>query len=80
VAALAARKDGTGAMLGAAGLVYGVLLSFVYASASQNHKEGRDNPPMVELTGYVLCGISAGLAGLFGAQSCYLIAHHLLTA
>jgi len=43
-------------------LVYGLLLSFVLASAGRNRREGRDHAPMLVYAGYVLCGLSAGAA------------------
>jgi hypothetical protein len=51
-------------MLQLAGLVYGMLLSFVFSSASRNRREGRDHPRILTHVGYVLCGMSAGAAVL----------------
>ena len=45
-----------------AGLIYGLLLSFVLTSAARNTREGRAHPPILVYVGYVLCGISAGAA------------------
>ncbi|MET0238418.1 MAG: hypothetical protein ABW184_00845 [Sphingobium sp.] len=43
-------------------LIYGLVLSFVLVSASRNSREGRDHGRMLVYTGYLLCGLSAGLA------------------
>ena len=47
-------------MVGAAVLVYGMLVSFIFSGASRNAKLQRQNPPMMQYVGYVLCGITAG--------------------
>ena len=49
-------------MLQVAGLIYGMLASFVLSSASRNRKTGRPHPPMLVYIGYLLCGMSAGAA------------------
>lgn len=49
-------------MLQVAGLIYGMLASFVLSSATRNHKSGRPHPPMLIYIGYVLCGLSVGAA------------------
>jgi hypothetical protein len=49
-------------MFGAAAFTYGILMSFVLSGASRNIKLRRPHPPMMMYVGYVLCGISAGLA------------------
>lgn len=49
-------------MLQVAGLIYGMLASFVLSSATRNHKSGRPHPPMLVYIGYVLCGLSVGAA------------------
>ena len=48
--------------MGAAILVYGFLTSFVLSGASRNRKESRPNPAILEWTGFVLMGISIGIA------------------
>lgn len=45
-----------------AGLIYGLLLSFVLSSATRNRREGRSHPKMLVYVGYLLCGLSAGAA------------------
>jgi hypothetical protein len=49
-------------MLQLAGLIYGMLASFILSSASRNHKTGRPHPPMLVYAGYLLCGLSMGAA------------------
>jgi hypothetical protein len=48
--------------MGAAILVYGFLTSFVLSGASRNRRESRPNPAILEWTGFVLMGISIGVA------------------
>lgn len=50
--------------MGAAVLVYGFLTSFVLSGASRNRRESRPNPAILEWTGYVLMGISIGIAAI----------------
>ena len=45
-----------------AGLIYGLLLSFVLSSAARNRREGRTHPQMLVYVGYVLIGLTAGAA------------------
>ncbi|WP_445193352.1 hypothetical protein ACT009_05535 [Sphingomonas sp. Tas61C01] len=49
-------------MLGAIVFTYGMLASFVLSGASRNRKMRRPNPPILAYVGYVLCGLSGGLA------------------
>lgn len=49
-------------MFGAAAFTYGILMSFVLSGASRNIKLRRPHPPIMMYVGYVLCGISAGIA------------------
>lgn len=49
-------------MLGAIVFTYGMLASFVLSGASRNRKIRRPNPPILAYVGYVLCGLSGGLA------------------
>ncbi len=49
-------------MLGAIVCTYGMLASFVLSGASRNRKMRRPNPPILAYVGYVLCGLSGGLA------------------
>ncbi len=54
-------------MLEAAGLFYGMLLMFVLNAASRNRRQGRAHAPALVYAGYVLCGLSAGIALLLPA-------------
>lgn len=58
-------------MLAIAGLTYSALLSFVLSSAMRNRREGRAHPAILTAVGYVLCGISAGGAGLLPVWAAY---------
>lgn len=51
-------------MIGAVVFTYGMLASFVLSGATRNRKLSRPNPPIMTYLGYVLCGLSAGLAVL----------------
>jgi len=42
--------------------VYGLLVSFVLTGASRNARLRRPNPPIMQYTGYVLCGLTGGLS------------------
>lgn len=42
--------------------VYGLLMSFVLSSCSYNRRAGRPDTPIVQWTGYVLVGLTAGIA------------------
>ena len=56
-------------MVGAAVLVYGMLVSFIFSGASRNAKLQRKNPPMMQYVGYVLCGITAGISVILLAHA-----------
>jgi len=53
-----------------AAVTYGVIASFVMASASRNRREARSNPPMLHAFGWTLMTFSAttgvGLLGYCG--------------
>lgn len=53
-------------MVGAAAFAYGMLMSFILSGASRNVKLRRPHPPLMIHVGYLLCGISAGVAILAG--------------
>lgn len=55
-------------MVGAAAFAYGILMSFILSGASRNVRLRRPHPPVMVYVGYVLCGISAGLA-IFAAAA-----------
>lgn len=45
-----------------AALTYGLLASIILSAAQRNRRMERPHPPMLLYTGYLLCGISAGVA------------------
>lgn len=49
-------------MMEFAALTYGLLASVILSAARRNRKLARPHPPLLLYTGYLLCGISAGLA------------------
>lgn len=50
-----------------AALTYGVIASFVMASAHRNRREARNNPPLLTLFGWVLMAFSLSVGvGLLG--------------
>lgn len=49
-------------MLEFAALTYGLLASVILSAAQRNHKLARPHPPLLLYLGYLLCGLSAGLA------------------
>ncbi|WP_420142296.1 hypothetical protein [Sphingomonas sp.] len=51
-------------MFEVAALTYGVLASFIMASAGRNRREKRRNPPLLTLLGLTLMALSATMAVL----------------
>ena len=49
-------------MMEFAALTYGLLASVILSAAQRNHKLARSHPPLLLYLGYLLCGLSAGLA------------------
>ncbi|WP_022681402.1 hypothetical protein [Sphingobium bisphenolivorans] len=49
-----------------AALTYGLLASVILSAARRNHKLARPHPPLLFYTGYLLCGVSAGVAVILG--------------
>jgi len=49
-------------MVGPMVFVYGLLVSFILSGASRNAKLRRPNPPVMQYTGYVLCGLTGGVS------------------
>lgn len=45
-----------------AALTYGLLTSLILSQAQRNRKLARPHPPMLLYMGYLLCGLSAGVA------------------
>lgn len=56
-------------MFDAVALTYGMLMSFVLSGASLNLKLRRPHPPTMIYLGYLLCGVTAGIAILAGMQA-----------
>lgn len=54
-------------MVGPMVFTYGLLMSFVLSGASRNAKMRRPNPPVVQYTGYVLCGLTGALSAMLFA-------------
>ena len=51
-------------MFEVAALFYGVLASFIMASASRNRREARRNPPIIQLFGWAMMAFSAAMGVL----------------
>ena len=49
-----------------AALTYGVLASVILSAAQRNRKLARPHPPLLLYAGYLLCGLSAGIAVILG--------------
>jgi hypothetical protein len=49
-------------MLAGAVLTYGFLMSFVLSAAARNKRQEQTNPAILNATGFLLCGLTAGLA------------------
>ncbi|ETI65631.1 hypothetical protein C100_00935 [Sphingobium sp. C100] len=49
-----------------AALTYGLLASVILSAAQRNRKLARPHPPLLLYTGYLLCGLSGGLALALG--------------
>jgi hypothetical protein len=49
-------------MMEFAALTYGLLTSVILSAAQRNHRLERPHPPLLLYTGYILCGLSAGVA------------------
>ncbi|MEC3911961.1 hypothetical protein U5A82_16220 [Sphingobium sp. CR2-8] len=45
-----------------AALTYGLLASVILSAAQRNRKLARPHPPVLLYIGYLLCGLSGGLA------------------
>jgi hypothetical protein len=53
-------------MMEFAALTYGLLASVILSAAQRNRKLARPHPPLLLYVGYLLCGLSAGLALALG--------------
>ncbi len=49
-------------MMEFAALTYGLLASVILSAAQRNRKMARPHSPMLLYVGYLLCGLSAGVA------------------
>ncbi|MEC3948566.1 hypothetical protein [Sphingobium sp. HWE2-09] len=49
-------------MVEIAAVTYGLLASVILSAAQRNRKMARPHPPMLLYVGYLLCGLSGGLA------------------
>ncbi|MFD1106323.1 hypothetical protein [Sphingobium olei] len=49
-------------MMEFAALTYGLLASVILSAAQRNRKMARPHPPLLLYVGYLLCGLSAGVA------------------
>lgn len=58
-------------MLGIGLALYAFLLSFILLSDARNRRLGQDNPAILTATGYVLCGLSVGLAATLALSALY---------
>ncbi len=45
-----------------AALSYGLLASVILSAAQRNRKLAKPHPPMLLYMGYLMCGVSAGVA------------------
>lgn len=45
-----------------AALTYGLLASVILSAVQRNRKRGRPHPPLLLYIGYLLCGLSGGVA------------------
>jgi hypothetical protein len=54
-------------MVELAALTYGVLVSFVLSALTRNHRGQRPNPAMLQVFGYMLCGVSIGACVILSA-------------
>lgn len=60
-------------MFGTLAFTYGLLMSFVLSGASRNVKLRRPHPPTLVYMGYLLCGITAGIAVVAGVAATGLV-------
>lgn len=49
-----------------AALTYGLLASVILSAAQRNHRMEKPHPPLLLYAGYMLCGLSAGIAVILG--------------
>ncbi|WP_066516673.1 hypothetical protein [Sphingobium cloacae] len=61
-------------MMEFAALTYGLLASVILSAAQRNRKLARPHPPLLLYVGYLLCGVSAGVALVLSYIALTLIA------
>jgi len=61
-------------MMEFAALTYGLLASVILSAAQRNRKLARPHPPLLLYLGYLLCGVSAGIALVLAYVALTLIA------
>jgi multisubunit Na+/H+ antiporter MnhB subunit len=69
----AVADDPGGSMFEFVALTYGVIASFIMASASRNRRERRRNPPLLVLFGLMLMGLSAAMGVLLLGYAGYQV-------
>ncbi|MDO6416501.1 hypothetical protein Q4F19_19110 [Sphingomonas sp. BIUV-7] len=60
-------------MLEVAALFYGLLASFIMASASRNKREARGHPPILTLFGWAMLSFSAVMGAMLLAYAGWLL-------
>lgn len=63
-------------MMEFAALTYGLLASVILSAAQRNRKLARPHPPLLLYMGYLLCGLSAGLALALALMAALLLTGH----
>lgn len=63
-------------MMEFAALTYGLLASVILSAAQRNRKLARPHPPLLLYMGYLLCGLSAGLALALAFMAVLLLTGH----
>lgn len=53
-------------MMEFAALTYGLLASVILSAAQRNRKLAKPHPPLLLYAGYLLCGLSTGVAVILG--------------
>ncbi|SCW67939.1 hypothetical protein SAMN02927924_02070 [Sphingobium faniae] len=61
-------------MMEFAALTFGLLASVILSAAQRNRKLARPHPPLLLYVGYLLCGVSAGIALVLSYIALTLIA------
>lgn len=63
-------------MMEFAALTYGLLASVILSAAQRNRKLARPHPPLLLYMGYLLCGLSAGVALALAFMAALLLTGH----